>query len=523
MIEKPSGYSVNKGVWQNQPLETGGTQMVRQQKNDSTKSPNSKGSAHQAVRANKINASTHYETCTEQLSPFGGLLGLIKFLDLVNFQEIFQKTYIEPSRKPKLGNYRMIMGILMLLFIGFNRLWHFSYIRLDALVCGFFRLSILPAASTFWRYMDSLGINQAGSFLNIMQILRERVWLLCHLKYSKIHLSTDTTVNTLYGNQQGGRKGHNTKHRGKKGYRPVLCFIDETREYLLGKLRKGETLSGEEVAKFVKNIKSQLPGCVQKVLFRADGEFFSWQAVAACIENGFDYIIANKVANPPFDLKTWYKPKRSKPLEFNSCIYRPQGWDEPCRFVAMRILKELKTPSGEPMQYELFEDGRYIYRIFCTNLTGKAHKVVAAYDKRADVENLVGESKREGLDAMPSAKFVNNYAYFQIVMLAYNIWRYFKMVAEISNRESNCLSDQQNSTLQGLTNNQIRIARLKLLLIAAKVVYHSGNDKLKYSVHDARTPGLVFFLNYLDKARSKVRPWIENNLWPCRFALNMNA
>ena len=113
--------------------------------------------------------------------------------------------------------------------------------------------------------------------------------------------------------------------------------------------------------------------------------------------------------------------------------------------------------------------------------------------------------------------------YFQIVMLAYNIWRYFKMLAEISGREDNAPADQQNTAPQGLTNNQIRIARLKLLLIAAKVVYHSGNDKVKYSIHDARTPGLMFFLNYLDKARSKIRPWIENTLWPCRFALNPNA
>ena len=70
----------------------------------------------------------------------------------------------------------MVVGILMLLFIGFNRLWHFTYLRLDAMLCGFFRLTRLPVASTFWRYMDSLGINQANSFLNIMSILRERVW-----------------------------------------------------------------------------------------------------------------------------------------------------------------------------------------------------------------------------------------------------------------------------------------------------------------------------------------------------------
>ena len=97
------------------------------------------------------------------------------------------------------------------------------------------------------------------------------------------------------------------------------------------------------------------------------------------------------------------------------------------------------------------------------------------------------------------------------------------MLAEISNRPNFCSVNPNNAALHGLTNNQIRIGRLKLLLIAAKIVSHSGNDKVKYSIHDARTPGLMFFLNYLDKARSKIRPWIENGLWPCRFALTTNA
>jgi len=494
--------------------------MVLKQNNHNTKSLNSKGSSEQDSRARKIDASTAYETCTEQLSPFGGLLGFIKFLDLIKFEEIFEDLYIKPSRKPKLGNYRMVIGILMLLFIGFNRVWHFTYIRLDAMICGFFQLTCLPVASTFWRYVDNLGINQANSFLNIIRVLRERVWQLCGLKYQKIHLSTDTTVETIYGNQQGGRKGHNTKNRGKKGYRPVLCFIDETREYLIGKLRKGETMSGEEVAKFIEKIKSQLPGCVKKVLFRGDGEFFSWQSVAACIKAGFDYIIANKGARPPFDPKTWYRPKKRKPFEYNSCIYQPSGWKRPCRFVAMRIPKELRIPPGSPIQYELFEDDRYTYRIFCTSLIGKPHKVIVKYDKRADVENLVGEAKREGLDAIPSAKFKNNYAYFQIVMLAYNIWRYFKMMAETSTQDNTPDTiNPDNAALQGLMNNQIRIARLRLLLIAAKVVYHS-KDKVKYSIHDTRTPVLMHFLDYLDKARSRVRPWVEGKLWPCRYALN---
>lgn len=495
--------------------------MVKRRKKNNRKRCASKGFEGRERRPRKINASTEFGTCTEQITPFGGLLGLIKFLDLVQLEEIFDKLYIAPWRRVKLGHYRMVVGILMLLFIGFNRLWHFTYIRLDAIMCGFFQLTKLPVASTFWRYVDSVGINQAHSLLRVMRVLRERVWQLCGLSYETIHLSTDTTVATLYGNQQGGRRGHNTRNRGKKGYRPVLCFIDETREYLLGKLRKGETIGGEEVAKFIKEIKGQLPGCVKNVLFRGDGEFFSWQSVCACIEEGFDFIIANKGASPPFDPKAWYRPKKSKPYEYNSCVYKPTGWKVFCRFVAMRIPKEMNLPPGKPVQFELFEDDRYTYRIFSTSLKGKPPKIIAEYDKRADVENLVGESKREGLEAIPSAKFKNNYAYFQIVMLAYNIWRYFKMMAELSNHSSTSdTSDPTHDSLKGLTENLIRIARLKLLLIGAKVVYHS-KDKVKYSIMDSRTPGLMHFLDYLDKARSKVRPWLEGNLWPCRFSLNI--
>jgi hypothetical protein len=55
-------------------------------------------------------------------------------------------------------------------------------------------------------------------------------------------------VETIFGNQQGGRKGHNTKYRGKKALRPILCFIDETREYLLGNLRKGQTVRKRRIS-----------------------------------------------------------------------------------------------------------------------------------------------------------------------------------------------------------------------------------------------------------------------------------
>jgi hypothetical protein len=106
-------------------------------------------------------------------------------------------------------------------------------------------------------------------------------------------------------------------------------------------------------------------------------------------------------------------------------------------------------------------------------------------------------------------------------MLAYNIWRYMKMLAQVSTQKEqggNC--DTAHDEFKGIVDNTIRIARLKLLFIAAKVPFHNNKTTVKYSIHDARTPAMMHFLKFLDKARNKVRPWIEGSLWPCRFALN---
>ena len=465
--------------------------MVNKRKKNIRKSCVSKRYNDTCGRAREINASTAYETCSEQLSPFGGLLGLVKLLDLFNFRKHFDEAYVAPSRETKLGDYAMVLGIVMLMFIGFNRIWHFVYLRLESMLCGIFRVSKLPAASTYWRYLDSLGINQAQAILRIMSRLREEAWKRCGIKYSRIAIDIDTTVETIYGEQEGGRVGHNPKHRGKKGYRPVLCFIEQTREYLYGKLRKGETISGEETAKVIRILKDYLPSCVKKVLLRADAEFMSWDSVEAALDEGYDFIFSNKQCEPLFDPAGWYRPRQREEAEFNSCMYKPFGWKQACRFVAMRIPDDTKSQT----QQELFEEDQYTYRIFCTNLNGKAHEVIDIYDKRADVENLIGEAKQEGLDAIPSGKFKNNYAFFQIAMLAYNLWRYFKIMANLCGGKVKMLA--------GIADNKIRIARLKLLMIGAKIVKSGNRDIVKYSNHDTRTPALLTFYGFMDRLRFK--------------------
>ena len=87
--------------------------MVKQRKTNTKKKREGKGFSSNGDEPRKINASTKFDTYTERLSPFGGLLALIKFIDLINFKQIFDSTYNEPSRQPKLDHYSMVIGLVI--------------------------------------------------------------------------------------------------------------------------------------------------------------------------------------------------------------------------------------------------------------------------------------------------------------------------------------------------------------------------------------------------------------------------
>ena len=346
----------------------------------------------------------------------------------------------------------------------------------------------LPAVSTFWRYLQSIGHNQSLSLLRLMGVLRERAWVSLGIHHERIHIDVDTTVETVYGLIQGAKRGHNPGHRGKKGLRPVLAFIAETREYLAGKLRRGETISGREVAQLILSFGKLVPSCVKRVIVRMDAEMYSWAAVKACLRLGYEFIISAKRTRPPFDPKGWYSVGRNKEIQYNHCFFQPSGWEKACRFVAQRIAKEKESDPREPVQFELFEDDRYKYRIFVTSLPSKPHQVIQEYDGRAGAESLIGEAKREGLAAIPTQKFQSNQAYFQIVMFSYNLWRYMIAFAHLNDQEQK-------------TQNTIHVSRLKLLFIAAKIVSGKNRIRVNYSSHLSGKERLDRLIHNLDILR----------------------
>ena len=71
--------------------------------------------------------------------------------------------------------------------MGFHRLYPFGHIEEDPEVSGVRGMDKLPALSTFWRYVRSLGINQTDILdEKVMQILQSPVESYCKIAKFRI-------------------------------------------------------------------------------------------------------------------------------------------------------------------------------------------------------------------------------------------------------------------------------------------------------------------------------------------------
>ena len=248
--------------------------MVTKRKQHSSPRPVKQGRGARASRPNKIGASTPYHFRGKNLTPYGGLLPVATLLEKLDFQALLEETITTKRITRAMSPYQFVLALVLGLYVGFARLNQLRFIARDPILTGILKVTRLPPQSTLWRFLASLHLNVAQQILSIQRQLRERVWAAAHVKLETVTLDTDTTVHTLYGRQMGGRKSYNPKNKGKRSYQPILTFLAETREYLMGGLRGGDRPTGQQIAAHLKSAFRALPAGVKKILARADAGSF---------------------------------------------------------------------------------------------------------------------------------------------------------------------------------------------------------------------------------------------------------
>ena len=68
------------------------------------------------------------------------------------------------------------------------------------------------------------------------------------------------------------------------------------------------------------------------------------------------------------------------------------------------------------------------------------------------------------------------------------------------------VASREANLLEGIQDDAIRIARLKLFLIGAKRAFHNNREQAKFSIYDTITLAMQKFLRFRENAIAKARP-----------------
>ena len=116
----------------------------------------------------------------------------------------------------------------------------------------------VPSLDTVYRDLCRLHQPRLRSLHGVMS----RLGLVEFEKLSSVHLDIDTTVETVFGHQQGAAVGYNPRFHGRPSYHPILAVVAETKLCIGAELRPGDRGLGEEdaqtIGRYVRSVRAKM-------------------------------------------------------------------------------------------------------------------------------------------------------------------------------------------------------------------------------------------------------------------------
>lgn len=398
------------------------------------------------------------------LTHFGGLVLLQQFCSRLRLRWLLENYVKVPQRQ---GDYRpvdLILALLYAIMAGLRRINKTESLQYDGTFLDLLGLTQFPGPSTLRRFLRRLPPPSIRQLVVLHDRLRAALFGLPRTPTSLI-FDVDSVVLTLYGHQQGARVGYNPKKKGRRSYHPLLCFEAHRHEFWHGSLRPGDASSNTGVIFFLQRCLAKVPASIahSRIRVRADSGFFSGKLIGFLEKLGLGYVI---VAKEYPTIRSRARGARFHKLQ-NGCEvaefrYQPHGWPKARRFVVIR--RPIPDDPAEAQQLTLFKDQRYAYSVFVTNLDLEPWRVWTFYSPRATIEKNIRELLYDlPVGKIPSHDWVANVAFFQLLLLAYDLVHWFKRL---------CLSEEYAQAT-------VETVRTDFLMLPARLVSTGGNNVLQ--------------------------------------------
>jgi hypothetical protein len=254
------------------------------------------------------------------------------------------------------------------------------------------------------------------------------------LRRDRVHLDVDTTVEPLFGHQEGALPGPNPRYHGRPSYHPLLGVVAESQTCIGAVLRAGDRGFGgtdaASVRTYVDRVRSAV-GPATDVVVRIDAggdcaEFFEEISAA-----GAHFLVKARLTADLLGAvmhhtrwTTVDSDADGRPLRQVAEIdFSRTEWQQRGLHVRVVAVRSLDRDVGK--QVFLWSDLEYTTHIILTNDFGRTLDDVARdYDGRAEVETIIAELKGAlGIGKVPSQIFDANHTAFLIKLLAHNVLR----------------------------------------------------------------------------------------------------
>lgn len=364
----------------------------------------------------------------EHLTHYGGMVLMQRFCNRLQLRHRLQRYVPMAYRNEDYRPSDLILALLYSLMAGLRRINQTEILQYNGTFLSLLGLQRFPDQSTLRRFLQRLPIASIRSLVRLHDQLRRELFGLSATPTTLI-FDLDSVVLTLYGHQQGARVGYNPKKRGRRSYHPLVCFEAHRQEFWHGSLRPGDVAANTGVIHFLRRCLDKVPSAGiarSRIRVRADAGFFGGKFINYLDQTGLNYVIVAQQHRTirQRTLAASFKTLKSG-VEVAQFDYQPPRWKTSHRFVAIR--RPIPDDPVEAAQLTLFKDRRYVYTVLITNLDLEPWRVWTFYRPRAIIEKDIRELLYDlPLGKIPTNDWVANVAFFQMVLMAFNLVHWFK-------------------------------------------------------------------------------------------------
>ena len=377
------------------------------------------------IPMNKNTEKISYKTKEIKHSFSGGMMtkysGLSPIMQYINKEKIGKElNEIFPTVKSNATKYseaQILLGLLLASLSGVHRVVRISNFTSDSLVKQLLNLKKHLSKDVIGRRIKRMG--QRGS-VNFQEYTYKKVkqWLERNKKQS-LTIDCDSTVQTVYGNQEGAAKGYNSVKKGAKSYHSLLAFISEMKIVVNNRFRTGSSYTSNGILSFIRQTTEIIPKEIKEIFFRADSGFFNGKLFDLLEELQWDYLVKAKLKNMKKLLEQQQWEEVSRQVSICDFEYQSKNWERG------RKLKAIRTVTGYT-EVEYFGQKQrvpvYEYACYCSSLEADAKQLHEKYKERSTSENWIEQVKNHLFAGKTlTNSFHTNDLLWQIGVFAYNI------------------------------------------------------------------------------------------------------